>query len=115
MRESKEFIAFQKWFTFYQKKLRLNNYKVYFKYEPLKDVFADIDIDQNGMVATVRLNSALTDKDKPFKNPKNHALHECIHLLLGRLSTRAQARYVAACEIYEAEEELVRRIETLLE
>ncbi len=115
MKKAKDFLSFQKWFTFYQKKLGLDNYKVYFTYEPLEEHFAEISINQEKMVATVRLNSKLPDKDKPFKNVKENAQHEAVHLLVGRLEARAYDRYVMKEEIYEAVEELVRRIQKLVD
>jgi hypothetical protein len=109
-----EFKRFQKTFTAYQKEFGLNGYKTYFKNESLAGVFADIYVDQDGMVATVRLNAELPDKDKPFASAHDNAKHEAIHLLVGRLSDYAQSRYVTKCDVAEAEEELVRRLEQLI-
>jgi hypothetical protein len=106
-----EFVVFSEEFTKWQHYLGLDCYKVYFKHEKCEDSFAEIEINQCSMVATVRLNSELPDKDKPFADPKMHAKHEAIHLLIGRLEARARDRYVRSDEIYEAIEELVRRIE----
>ena len=57
----------------------------------------------------------LPDKDKPFKDIKRSAKHEALHLLLQRLEHRAQCRYVAEEEIYEAVEELVFKLEELID
>ena len=43
------------------------------------------------------------------------AKHEMLHLLLSRLSELAVSRYVTEDQITEAEEELVRKLEGLLE
>lgn len=111
---SKDFEDFQKYFKEYQQRFGLTGYKVYFKCEPLEQSFADIRINQIDMVATVVLNSALPDKDKPFRDARRSAKHEAIHLLLGRLEHRAKCRYVAEEEIYEAIEEIVFKLENLL-
>jgi hypothetical protein len=110
-----DFRAFQKYFKEYQRKFGLTGYKTYFKFEPLNDCFANITVNQNDMIATVRLNSRLPDKDKPHKDIKRNAKHEAIHLLLFRLEHRACSRYVLEEEIYEAVEELVFKLEDLIE
>jgi hypothetical protein len=110
---NKDLALFQKYFKEYQYRFGLIGYKVYFRYEPLEK-FADITIQQEDMVATVRLNSELPDKDKPFKDIKRSAKHEAIHLLLGRLEHRARRRYLNEEEIYEAVEEIVFKLEGLL-
>ena len=102
-------------FTKYQKLFGLTGYKVYFKYEPLEDSFAEISIKQVDMVVTVRLNSKLPSKDKQYKDIVRSAKHEAIHLLLGRLENRAKSRYVDSDEIYEAVEEIVFKLEALIE
>ena len=66
------------------------------------------------MVATVRLNSELPGKDKPFKDVRTSAKHEAIHLLISRLEKNGRYRYIAENEIYEATEELVIRLEGLI-
>lgn len=113
--EDKDFLLFQQYFEAYRQLFGLTGYKIYFKYKPLDSSFADIAINQLDMVATVALNSRLPVKDKPFKDIKRSAKHEALHLLLGRLEHRAKDRYVAEAEIYEAVEELVFKLEKLIE
>jgi len=112
---AKDFIKFQDYFKKYQHKFGLTGYKAYFKYEPLETNFADIQINQTNMAVTIRLNSDLPGKDKPFRDIKRSAKHEAIHLLLGRLENRASSRYATENEIYEAVEELVNKLEELLD
>ena len=111
---NKDFENFKKYFKEYQRKFGLMGYKVYFKYELLDVGFTDISIDISGMVAIVRLNSKLPDKDKPFKHIKQSAMHEAIHLLLARLEKNGRYRYAAEAEISEATEELVFKLEELI-
>src|SRR3989304_4995264 len=106
---SEEFVVFCDEFTKWQHYLSLDCYKVYFKHEKFEDSFAEIEINQCSMVATVRLNSEIPDTDRPFADPKMHAKHEAIHLLLGRVEAGARERYCSPDEISEAVEELVRR------
>lgn len=111
---NKDFADFQKYFKHYQKLFSLSGYRVYFKYEKIKSGFADLQIDLTDMVATLRLNSKLPDKDKPFKDIKRSAKHEALHLLVGRLEQNGRHRYIAEEEIYEATEELVFKLEELI-
>ena len=111
---NKDFALFQKYFKEYQQRFGLTGYKVYFKYEPLDGSFATIDCETGHMVATVRLNSELPEKDKPHKNIKRTAKHEAIHLLLMRLEGNARHRHSSSEEIYETVEELVFKLEELI-
>lgn len=110
----KDFIEFQKHFKHYQQLFGLTGYKVYFKYEPMSNCFAGIDINLSEMVATVRLNSKLPDKDKPFKHIKQSAKHEALHLLVGRLERNGHYRWSSENEMDEATEELVFKLEELI-
>jgi len=109
-----DFELFQSEFKKWQQKFGLTGYKVYFKYEPLDNSFADIKINQSEMCVTARLNSNLPAKDKPHKDVKRNAKHEALHLLVGRLEQNGRYRYCSECEIYEAAEELVFRLENLI-
>ena len=111
---NKDFELFKKEFKKWQERFGLTGYKVYFKYEPLNGRFADIAITSGVMVATVRLNSNLPNKDKPFKDIKRDAKHEALHLLIGRLENNGKFRYSTEAEIDEASEELVIRLENLI-
>jgi len=111
---NKDFELFQSEFKKWQQRFGLTGYKVYFKYEPLEESFADIKINQGSMVATVRLNSELPDKDKPHRDIKRSAKHEALHLLVGRLEQDGRYRYSSENEICEATEELVFRLEDLI-
>jgi len=114
MSTNKDFELFQKEFKRWQKLFGLTGYKVYFKYEPLDGKFAEIAITSGVMVATVRLNSNLPDKDKPFKDIKRDAKHEALHLLIARLEGNGKYRYSTEAEIDEAGEELVVKLEDLI-
>ena len=110
-----DFANFQRHFKRYQQRFGLTGYQVYFKCEPLDSCFADISCLQNRMVVTVRLNSeSQPEGEEPRKSIRSTAKHEAIHLLLYRLEHLARCRYVADEEIYEAEEELVVKLEGLI-
>ena len=109
----KNFSQFKKEFKKYQDRFELNNYKVYYAHCPL-DSFAEITISQVDMVATVRLTSKLDGLDKKVFNPKKHAKHEALHLLIGRLESNGRHRYISNDEMYEATEELARKLDRLI-
>ena len=111
---NKDFVAFQKHFLHYRKLLGMTDYKVYFKYESIGDCFADITLNRSDMIATVRLNNEVKDKDKKFHDIKGHAKHEAIHLLLHPLESAAMARYVTEDEVRELAEGLTHRLEELI-
>ena len=114
MKPNRDFEAFKREFSRRQEQFGLNGYQVYFKHEPSDDSFASIDADLGNMVATVRLNSELPAKDKPYKDPKGSAKHEVIHLLVNRLEANALYRFATKEDIYEATEELVHKLERLI-
>ncbi len=113
-KEKREFTLFQREFTKYQKLFGLTGYKIYFKFEPIDDCFANITVTQNNMVATVRLSSSLHGGEKPHRNVRQSAKHEAIHLLLFRLEYRAHSRFISENEIIEAVEEMVFKLEGLI-
>ncbi|KKL85555.1 hypothetical protein LCGC14_1953620 [marine sediment metagenome] len=110
-----DFELFKKYFKEYQVKFGLIGYKIYFKHEPLDDGFASIGVDLTAMVATVRLHSKPSKKDKPYMDLKQLAKHEALHLLIGRLSQNGKTRYISDNEIYETVEELVIKLEHLVD
>ena len=110
----RDFEIFKREFERCQKAFGLNGYKVYFQHKPLSDSFAEIYTGMCDQTATVTLNSSLPAENQPFKNPRSHAKHEALHLLVSRLENCGRRRYVCSDEIREATEELVRRLETLL-
>lgn len=114
MKTNKDFELFQKEFKKWQKLFGLIGYQVYFKYEPLDGSFACINVKQGDSVATVRLNSVVSNDDKPYRDVRKSAKHEAIHLLIGRLEMNGRYRYTSETELYEAAEELVVRLEGLI-
>ena len=111
----KDFFLFQKHFKRYQKLFNLLGYRVYFKQEPIEGEFANITINQGEMVATVRFNSHIPDEDKPNKDIRRSAKHEALHLLIGRLELNGFSRFTSENEISEASEELVFKLEELID
>ena len=109
---NKDFALFQKEFRKWQVRFGLTGYKVYFKHEPLES-FASITVNQNAMVATVKLDSS--GEEREHQDIRGNAKHEAIHLLLWRLEDRASSRYILDSELYETVEDLVGRLEGLIQ
>jgi len=109
-----DFVLFQSEFKKWQERFGLNDWQVYFKHEPIDGSFATIVTDLGGMIATVRLNNDLPEKDHPFKDVERTAKHEALHLLIGRLEWNGRARHASEAEICEAAESLVNRLEGLI-
>ncbi len=112
---SKDFSLFREQFVKYQRLFGLTGYKAYFKHEPIDSAFASISINYTDMVATVRLNSILPSRDKPHKDIKGAAKHEALHLLTARLEGDARYRYSTESMICESAEELVHKLEELID
>lgn len=113
-KENKDFQLFQDEFKRWQKLLGLMNYYVCFRHEPIDSSVAQIRIDQEEMVAVVRLNTKLKKEDNPYDDIRKVAKHEALHLLIGKLERYGQSRYITEADMCEATEELVIRLLDLL-
>lgn len=89
-------------------------YRLYFHHKPHGENFAGIEIDLEGMSASVSLNNKLPAWEKPFNDVRSHARHEAIHLLIGRLYELGKRRCISGVDLYEAAEELAHKLDTLL-
>ena len=115
MKVNKDFELFKKTFTHYQDKFGLMGYKVIFDYISMEDCYADCIADLDGMMATVRLSSKVFKGDKDSRDFKHHAKHEALHLLIHRLYENALCRFSSKAEIRESNEEIVRKLEKLIQ
>lgn len=112
---STDFLKFQQHFKKYQQLFGLTGYGVYFVCEPLDGCYANITVDEENKVATVRLNAVCSSANKPFKDVVRSAKHEALHLLIYRLEHLAHSRFTRAEEIGQACEEIVFKLEGLIE
>ena len=98
----------QKWIDYFE----LNNWRVDFTFERLEGRRAEMKSNLGGYCVRISLSNEWNEKDEPT-NEKiiDSAKHEVIHLLLARFSETAWARCINKDELYEAEEELCRKIE----
>lgn len=106
--------VFKKEFVKWQEVLGLKDWNIFFDKREIEDGFAAINTDANGRVATVTLNSILRKEDIPDFNPKLHAKHEAIHLLLARLESLGNRRFITVTDIQEEAEAITRKLEKIL-
>lgn len=114
MKKQSDFEIFKKEFTKWQNRFGLSGWKIFFYHVELKDCYANITPDVENMVATVRLNSKVVKGDK-YRDVKKSAKHEALHLLIMKLEACGRWRYVNEDEITESSEELVHKLEGLID
>ena len=112
------FALFRKECLMLQKKWHLNWWSIYFKHWEKKSE-ASVAVDWANHSATIFLWTNISQDLvvtwlSTNQYIKQLAKHEMIHVLLGWLVTLWEARYTSAAEMVSAEEELVRKLITLL-
>lgn len=110
------FNRFKKKFVEMQNVLNLRCYHIYFRFEPIKDAYAKLFVDQQGASATVTFSSEEKLKihliERP--SPEQLALHEITHVFLSKLYYLAEERFINEEELKIEEEKLVRILEKIL-
>jgi hypothetical protein len=110
----KAFTLFKSKFTYWQKRLGLQEWRVDFQFVPLERDFAHIDFGElEDRVATVRLSCEIPDYAWANFDAAQSAKHEALHLATFRLYWLGGRRHVLARELEEEWESLVRRLESL--
>ena len=109
------FKKFKDSFLYWQKEFGLMEYRVCFLQEHLDDAFAQLRTNIEGKLVHVVLNTEWeSDLTATDDGPEEHAKHEAVHLLLGRLAWLARCRYVDECSINEEDEAVVIRLARVL-
>jgi len=112
MTKQEQFNYFKKECLKWQNIFGLTGWRIDFIVEDLKDrVAADCAIDYFNRVITLRLNKKVVFSKDALKE---HALHEMLHALLGRLNIISGSRWVQKDEWDEEEHNVVRKLEKLL-
>ena len=98
------------------KRFELNNFKVHYFLEDLDGCYAEISINLKGFVASVYLSNDIntSDAETVYSIIKESAKHEMIHLLLAKLGVMSRSREYTAQDCLEAEEEIVRKLEKII-
>jgi len=104
---AKYYKAYKEAFLHYRDLFGLKQYRVDFIQEDIGSNYAQIRISESQKLCEVVLNSHIEeDLLERDRGPVSHARHECIHLLLNRLSWLGQCRYVCDGDLEEEEEAL---------
>lgn len=106
-----EFSKFQKEFTLWVGRFGLGQYRYSFLWEAIEDAEATVLVDNDSMRVVVTLAKQLEEEDRSVEQL---ALHEALHVLLGRFSDLACRRWVGEKDLTEAEEQVVCILERVL-
>lgn len=107
---NKQFKQFKKLCLEFQKKFHLNEYMLYFSFEPLTESYALTRTNQHGKVAEIVLSSELTEENFKDLNLKETVKHEMIHLILAELTEKGYQRFTTKDELYSTEEGVVNKL-----
>ncbi len=111
----RQYEAFKRAFSRWQRKLGLTEWKVRFEFRPLDGEYAAIVYDCDGMIAKATLTSELSeDEDIRAFKPSEHGRHEALHLLCAPLYQAGGARWGNRDAYYQEWEKLVRRLEKVV-
>lgn len=95
-------------------KFKLDNWDIHYRFAKLDDR-AQIYRVLKGYIATITLSTNWDGYDRiKASEVRECAKHEVIHLLLARLSSNGEVRFVTVEDYIESEEELVRKLEKLI-
>lgn len=106
-----QFQRFKKEFVLWQNKLGLTEYTIEFRQAKLPDEWATCEASPEGCVAKVTVSNA--HKWSPH-DIRTVAAHECVHLLLARLTALASKRFVDENELWNENERVTCLLEKLL-
>jgi len=109
----KYFERFKEAFLYWQEKLGLTQYEIFFHHHCEDGFYAEIKVDEKGKAADVFL-AAKIKNPKADAGPKSHAKHEALHLLLHRLGWLGECRYIDPDQLFDETEGIVRRLEKVL-
>lgn len=100
----------------YQKQFGLTNWELHFKRDDIEFISQCV-YNLPGCIVMIKLCTEWRDQDLKLNddNLRDCARHEMLHLLLGRLTSYALWRFVTEDIIHEADEEVVRRLEYILD
>ena len=113
----KHFQYFQERFRYWADFLGEHGWKYYFYHEPMEKTFARITANPANRVVRIELCTQWSVDHEPLTNESLDATarHEAIHLLCANLQWIGDCRYVNDGELDTAAEELVRKIQEVLE
>ena len=111
--KKEHFKVFKKEYKRRVKQFGINDWQIYIDQCKLDNARACLARNLKGRAATAWLTTEWDEKIKE-KDLKATAKHEALHLLIGRVAELAQQRFVSSSEFFEAEEELVQKLDRLI-
>ena len=115
----KHFETFKKECEYWIKRFQLNGWKVEYVHAKLEDeVLGTLESNLDGYVALITFTTNIFDNGSDTtleENIRETAKHEVIHLLLSRLSLMGKTRFTESKGYISAEEELVRKLEKIID
>ena len=110
----KDFGEFKHAFSEYADMFGLQGYKICFEHKKIDGCFAQIEINEEGKLAVVRLTTELSKDDAGDFCPASHAKHEAIHLLTHKMMWLGECRFLGDGEMSNEWEHLVRVLEKIV-
>jgi len=107
----RQFERFKRQFKKHQARFNLGEYTVTFAKKKFNDRWAEIDADPEGCVAIVNVADNNDWKDEMIDIV---AMHECIHLLLARLTDMGSRRFISEDDLGNENERVTCILEKLL-
>ena len=113
----KHFDYFRERVKYWVEYLGLSGWRLDFTWEELHDCYARFDYNYTGRVAVFRFCRLWEPVAIPLNKEQidRRARHEVLHLLTTTMYIMTISRYVTESEVDQASEELVRRIEQLMD
>lgn len=112
----KHFLIFKKEVLKFIDRFELNNWEICFGLTTKTDILSSLAIRLSGYIATFFLCENWDNRVMPLteENVRKTAKHEVIHLLLARLAVNGAERFITPDQLTEAEEEVVRKLESII-
>lgn len=113
----KHFEYFQERFRYWADFLGEHGWRFYFDHVDMAEAFARILTNPHARVATIEFTTNWSLDSRPLNHASidESARHEAIHLLCASLEWVASCRYINEGELGAANEELVRKIQEVIE
>jgi hypothetical protein len=100
-------------FLRYADALNVGHYEIIFADAALDNQWAILEADHSGILAKVTLTTE-AEADLAWDGPEQTALHEVLHLAIGKMSWLALGPGASTASFMRADEEAVRRIEAAI-
>ena len=114
---NKHFETFKEAFLYWQRRLGLTEWNVYFHHELIPGHYAQLHAQGESRVVTVCFSSEWSHVNYPltYEHIWNTGRHEALHLMQAPMYIAAVERFVTESEINTIDEGMVNRMEALID